>query len=270
MGSRPPWDIARWLRRPLELLLGTGIPLLGYFSVARGEIPLGPLSGFLAALLLAGWHILTVNDLLFERQPFAPEKLWQTKNLIPVWLAPAVAVGLLLPLGNSAPGLALIIFNWDLYAWRGKRSWQSALFHHLLGGGLHFLLGATAAGLDAIAPVLPQTLFFALAMAGASCHHDANHAAEDLAQGYATGAVRFGRDRWWRLGLVPMLGAQAALWFATCELRNPFLAAFVVYFSLYLSVTFRDTPGAIPWFRPLCRLAYAAAGLWILFVRLLD
>ena len=178
-----------------------------------------------------------------------------------------VSIGLMFRQGGTAMVLLLVMLNWDVYALWGKRRWGSGLLHNFLGGGLHFLLGAVAAGAPDLVFTLPLSLYFALTMTGAALHHDALHADEDREQGYRTGAVAFGRNRWWRLGVVPLLLAQPALAWAGRDFLGPFAAAFAVYLGLYLVFSCRPSPGERPLFRSLCRLAYAVAGLAYLVAR---
>jgi hypothetical protein len=255
------------LRRPLELLLGTGIPLVGFFSVTGSAEPFRSLWLFVPAIVLAGWHILKVNDLCFERKSLSHHQPFRPASLFPVSVFPVVAVGLLFRQGLTAMILLLIMLNWDAYARWGKRHWGSGLLHNFVGGGLHFLLGAVAAGAPDLVSALPLSLYFALTMAGAALHHDALHADEDREQGYRTGAVAFGRNRWWRLGVIPLLLAQPLLAWADRDFLVPFAAAFAVYLGLYLVFSCQPDPGTRPLFRSLCRLAYAAAGLAYLAAR---
>jgi 4-hydroxybenzoate polyprenyltransferase len=260
--------LSTWFRRPLELLLGTGIPLVGFFSVVDSTERLGVLWLFLPAIVLAGWHILKVNDLVFDRGSSAHRGPLRPSDAFPVLVFPVVSMGLMFRQGGTAMVLLLVMLNWDVYALWGKRHWGSGLLHNLVGGGLHFLLGAVAAGAPDILSPMPLALYFALTMTGAAFHHDALHADEDRAQGYRSGAVVFGKSRWWRLGLMPLLLAQPALILAGRDFLVPFAAAFAVYFALYLVFSVRANSGGTPIFRSLCRLIYAVAGLAYLAMRM--
>jgi hypothetical protein len=259
----------RTLRRPLELALGMGIPLAGFLLVAESSAQLRILWTLLPAMLLAGWHVLRINDLLFLRPEPTVDQLFQLRNLVPIGVCPLLATALLSRNEAAALVLVLVMLNWDSYARWGKRHWAGGLVHNALGGGLHFLLGATAAGgVDTLSALAFPTLFFALTMAGAGCHHDALHEAEDRVHGYRTGAVAWGARRWWLLGIAPMAAAQVALAFSPPPLAVPFAVAFLAYLALYLGFARRLAPHADPAFRALCRIAYALAGIAFVVIRL--
>ncbi len=251
--------------RTVELLFGTGIPLVGFFSCCQpGNVQSGLLWMY-PLLLVAGWHILVVNDIFFDREN-SRMKTWQ---MVPVIAVPPLLVVAGLRQQMLVTMLFLIIINWNLYSYFGKRNWMSGLFHNFAGGFLHFLAGVAGAGGD-IAASLPMAFFFAFAMTAGAMHHDAAHAEEDSSMKYDTGAVSFGAIRWWRLGIIPMLAAAPLLFLQGGLFMKCFAAACILYAVLYAVMYSRiEKTENMLVFRILCRLVFAAAAMVFIGFKLL-
>ncbi|HBC89735.1 MAG TPA: hypothetical protein DCZ94_22580 [Lentisphaeria bacterium] len=253
--------------RIVELLFGTGIPLVGFACATKGIENLADLYWFYAFLLLTGWHVLAVNDICFDRKSFR----FSIKYFPPLVMAPAI----LLYFSTQKPVFVLILFliiiNWNIYSVYGKYNWLTGMFHNFSGGVLHFLAGVAAAGCTDMYQYSAQALFFGFAMLSGAMHHDACHSSEDMERDYRTGAVVFGKRIWWRLGIMPMI---AGIVFLLCTKDMPFMFCFCFSSSLYLIMysavnTWKLNNGML-YFRILCRLAFATGAVAYIALRLLK
>ncbi len=206
---------------------------------------------------MMGWHTLLVNDMAFHRNRLRGSLF----RLAVAVTTAVVSIGLAVSSREYAAAgcLAAMAVNWNFYSLVGKHSFLTALAANFCGGMLHFAIGAAFAG-AAIDGMIGYALYFGFTMAGASMHHDAVDAEEDAHAGYVTGAVRFGRVRWWRFGVVPIATANAIL-ALHCARDALLLAAFGGYLVVYCR--FRRGPfdtDRLHAFRLSCRAIYGLSG----------
>ncbi len=250
--------------RMTELLFATGIPLAGFMGSAASAADLQRLLWFLPVLLAAGWHVISVNDRFFRPERARSGKLGESSTFISFFLVPPAVGFTLMNAGMFAAFVVmlLIILNWDIYSISGKRGWLSGLAHNFAGGGLHYLLGAAAASQSFTQRTWAEAVFFALAMTCGAMHHDAADFPEDLVNGYETGAVKFGYERWWQLGIVPMALSLLFLYCAEREFAVCFGLACTAYFTAYIAFS-SGALGGLQYalFRKACRIIFAFCGL---------
>jgi len=244
--------------RIIELLFGTGIPMVGFFCAVRNMEGLSLLYIAYPLLLITGWHVLAVNDICFDRKKFS----FSLKYFLPIIVVPIILGIFCLQKPVFALVLFLIIVNWNIYSVYGKYHWLTGLFHNFSGGLLHFLAGIAAAGCSDMFQFAPQALFFGFAMLSGAVHHDASHSAEDLDHNYRTGAVVFGEFNWWRLGILPMFVGMIFLLHTN---DMPFMLSFCIstsiYFVLYLAMSTFKPAGYMLYFRLFCRIAFAIGAI---------
>lgn len=242
--------------RFIEFLFAAGLPLIGYCLAITSHNALPQIWLMLIATGLSGAHILTFNDACF------PERRG-TLRLV------GVHACILAPLfifvcsrGHHGAVLALLamVVNWDLYAWIGKRNWLLSLLHHFIGGALHVSVGFLFAGGDWRQAAFVG-VYFGLCMVGGAMHHEAIDVDEDHAAGFVSGAVRFGFQRWFVLGAVPM--TLAHLWLL--QQLNCFSAVMLTAFAVYIVLLLVDAARRIDHcramaFRMNCRILYGLAG----------
>lgn len=265
-------EIAVWnviiRSRLAELFFATGISLIGFMLATKNIDTLYNFIWFYPVTLLAGWHVLAVNDFFFSDKHFPRrEELLSPAFFLPVFLVPVAGTLVLLEIGNwsFATSIALTVVNWDIYSIFGKRRWISGLLHNSLAGALHFSIGLTAAGCLFFHEFRPETIFFALAMTGAAIHHDASHTLEDFMHDYKTGAVVFGHSCWWRCAIIPMSFSLLPLCYCNNLFSMVFVFSLIIYLISYiifnLSFSGEDFTRRYSIFRTLCRVIFALGGL---------
>lgn len=254
--------------RSSEILLATGIPLIAFFSSINQLSAINRLLWLYPLLIIAGWHVIAVNDLLFDKSVSKKEKLFKFKIFIPVILVPLAVICLIPSIPSVSISLLLIMLNWDLYSAFGKNYWHTGLFHNFLGGFLHFCAGAYGGGNVQNPHLWAMGLFLALAMSSGAMHHDAIDFQEDSQQLYITGAVRFGADRWWRLAPIPLLLAQVLFCFTPILFSLCFGISSMFYLCVYLIAAFGEKPSCRSWFRFVCRLIFACGSVIYIFFHL--
>ncbi|MFZ2657179.1 MAG: hypothetical protein WAX69_19750 [Victivallales bacterium] len=252
--------------RIVEIFFGTGIPMVGFVCAVKSAGGLIDICWFYPLLFLTGWHIITVNDICFDRSSFR----FSMKYIPSLVFVPLILAGVIFLKPAFIIILFLIILNWDIYSSYGKYNWLTGLFHNFTGGILHFLVGVAAAGgMDLFAYYAPA-LFFGFAMLSGAIHHDAGHLSEDSCRKYKTGAVVFGDFSWWRLGVIPML---AGIIFLLITKDMLFMFCFCIssslYFGLYSITATWKFNNYMLYFRVFCRLAFAIGALVYIVVRLL-
>lgn len=250
--------------RFVEFLFAAGLPLIGYCLAITSLDALPYIWLMLIATGLTGAHILAFNDACFpERRQTARLLCMHACILVPLFI-------FVWNRGHHAAVLALVlmIVNWDLYAWTGKRNWLLSLLHHCIGGTLHVAAGFLFAGGDWRQATFVG-VYFGLCMAGAAMHHEAIDVDEDHTAGFSSGAVRFGFRRWFVLGIVPMTLAHLWLLQQIDRFAVLMLSAFAVYIVLLVVCTVRsiDHRRAMV-FRMYCRIVYGLAGAVYLLWRL--
>jgi len=252
--------------RITEIIFGTGIPMVGFICAVKNTGALFDLFWIYPLLLLTGWHIITVNDICFDRGNFR----FSMKYFPSLVLVPLLLAGIFFLKPAFVLVLFLTILNWNIYSLYGKYNWLTGLFHNFAGGILHFLVGVTAAGCTDLFPYYAQALFFGFAMISGAVHHDACHFLEDSRRNYRTGAVVFGEAIWWRLGVIPMLAGTI---FLLCSKDMLFMFCFCLssssYFVLYSATATWKFNNYMLYFRILCRFAFAMGALAYIAVRLL-
>ena len=263
--AAPKWILGS---RVAELFFATGIPVTGFALAAKNVATLDNFIWFYPVTLLAGWHVLAVNDLFFSDKNFpGRDKLLSTAFFLPIFFVPVVVALILLQIGNGSfvAAIVLTVINWDIYSVWGKRRWLSGLLHNSLAGAFHFSIGLTAVGCPIFCEFRAETIFFALAMSGAVMHHDASHSVEDSMRKYKTGAVVFGRERWWKLAVVPMFFCLQTLFYCEKLFSMVFTFSLIVYSISYIIFIFLSSYGdparRYSLFRGLCRAIFALGGL---------
>lgn len=227
-----------------------GSPAAGLRMTALG------LGALLLVALPAGAHVYLVNDICDrQRDRINPERRHSplargalSTRTAWVWalvlvLAALGAAGTLLGWVGLAV-VAAIVVNWDTYAWYGRRGhspygepagesggarrrasgWGKchpvlAAGHNLVGGGLHFLLGMSAA--DALAGRFAcgewdggaalWTGYFGLLFLAGHFHHVARQAEADRGAGVTTVATLWGVRAALLAGAVVLVGSTAWL-----------------------------------------------------------
>lgn len=257
--------------RLAEIFFATGIPTVGFFSVFVNDTQLYRLLWFYPVLILAGWHVVAVNDLFFDKSLSKRAGLGRLSVSLPLFFVPFVIAWSAFLSVPFCIYVALTVINWDIYSVRGKNHWASCMVHNFLAGGLHFMIGTAGADYSDMANVWPMALFFAFAMSAGAMHHDAMHFVEDLQKGYRTGAVCFGMEKWWSLGIIPMSLSLPFLYFAPFTFSLCFSGAAILYFMAYtVTVASANGPAGAIWFRTACRAIFAAAGLGFCAISLLK
>jgi 4-hydroxybenzoate polyprenyltransferase len=129
-------------------------------------------------------------------------------------------------------GIATLSLLYSYSPRLGKGTLIAASFNHLIGGGLHFLLGySVARAIDARGVAL--SLVFGLVFAAGHLNQEVRDYEFDSANGIGTIAVTFG-----------------------C--RRGFLASFYLFTTAYLLIVILAALGVLP------RILLASAGLWLL------
>ncbi|HYF65921.1 MAG TPA: UbiA family prenyltransferase [Herpetosiphonaceae bacterium] len=127
--------------------------------------------------------------------------------LVAAYVAFAALGGLAVALGTGIMALSLLYSCSPRF---GKGAPIMGSINHLLGGALHFLLGASVAhALDARA--LVSSLFFGLVFAGGHLNQEVRDYEGDLLNGICTNAVVFGRERAFLASLGMFTAAYALL-----------------------------------------------------------
>lgn len=234
-------QVVRVVRWP-ELVLLAGAPGLGLLARSSPQRGVGALVAVAGALAVAvvplGAHVFLVNDICDRlRDRINPERLagplargaWPVR-VAWAWALGSALVGLLLTgmlLGAvTAAVAAVILLNWDLYAWsarpRAPRAADSrwgkchpllGAGHNLLGGGLHFMLGVAAAG--GAWPLRGEELlwggYFGLLCLAGYFHHVARQEEADRASGLRTPATLWGRRPTLLVGAGVLVGSSLFL-----------------------------------------------------------
>jgi 4-hydroxybenzoate polyprenyltransferase len=240
-----------WSTRGLEVCLLQASPLLGAYLGGLGLHGRDPSR---AALLLLGSTALTAHVFLFNdwadyrRDARDPPRAGSSVNgygigrghiarvaivlLILANVAFAVLGKPALLLGNGIAALSLL---YSFSPRLGKSTPIAASLNHLIGGGLHFLLGySVARAVDAKGVVIG--LVFGLVFAAGHLNQEVRDYEADLANGVGTVAVTFG-----------------------C--RRGFLASFGLFTTAYLLIVALAALGVLP------RILLAAAIVWLLQAR---
>jgi hypothetical protein len=253
--------------RVTEILFGTGIPMVGFICAVKSIDALFDLCWFYPLLLLTGWHVVTVNDICFDREKFKfSMKYFPSLVAVPLILASAL---LLKPAFVIV--MFLIVLNWNIYSLYGKFNWLTGMFHNFSGGVLHFLAGVTAAGCTDIYQYAVPAMFFGFAMLSGSMHHDACHFLEDAVRKYRTGAVVLGESNWWRLGIYPMLAG--IIFLLSCRdmpLMFCFCISSSIYLIMYSLISTWKFNNYMLYFRMHCRIAFALGAIAYIVIRLLK
>lgn len=246
-----------------ELVFAGGLPIIGYVAACERFGALANIWVMVLSTAACGWHILVVNDLCF---PGAVVSRW---NVAAAIVLPISGIWLACSLGNrmAVALLALMIVNWNLYSALFKKQWSLILICNFFGGFLHYAVGMQFAVGD-VYRCDRQAVFFGLLMMGASMHHDAIDVEEDRVAGYASGAVRWGRSLWWRLGLIPIACGTGMLLLEKSVFTTAFVGAFVAYFVAYRITARTDfSDASLATFRFVSRILYGVAGMIFLGVR---
>lgn len=243
-----------------------GIPIAGYIVGMESISQLSNIWIMLISTSIIGWHILEFNDACF------PSKTVPTSRLFITVLLPVVSFFIAMNHGyfKAAVCLLLMIFNWHLYSFLFKGFFPMSLVHNFCGGFLHFSVGTLFSSLEPQLPV-PHGLYFGLMMTGASMQHDALDFEEDKRAGYKTGAVCFGRETWWRLGIIPLISANVILLTQGSMFSYILVAAFVIYTAFYChfyrgNLEHKD----LQFFRTVSRVIYGSAGTLFIGLRIVQ
>jgi len=247
-----------------EVILSLGIPAIGYMCAAE-KIDSGGLIWQIPVVLIAAWHVIMINDRSFGKDISATQVFFENRNQAGSILIPI----LILPVIYFSPLFGCVVFitmlNWDIYSLKGKRHWLTGLCHNFFGGALHLMIGISAAAkfadLQSLLHYWPEILFFAFTMTAGAMHHDSFDYVEDKAANYATGAVRFSPNLWWRLAVVPFITGCAMLPFCETRLSISFAISSIIYLLAYSFVALRRNPSSILLFRKVCRGAFMAGAL---------
>ncbi len=260
------------LSRTAEIVFGCGLPITAFFVTANTGEPF-PTKNFLMLipfLLMTSVHVITFNDLCFNRRNPLTSATRKFHLKITLLLIPALIL-FLVPLWPSLCFmLLLIILNWDIYSYAGKKHWLSGWLHNLAGGILHFLAGASHLGVEGALSEWPMAFYFGLAMASGAIHHDALHHEEDSRNSYETGAVVFGPNLWWRMGFIPLLTAIPLLLFTPVDFALCFGLASLVYFFFYVALVIFPNPSEKIWFRVVCRLIFSVSAAFLVAIRIFS
>ncbi len=247
--------------RPAELLFASGIPVCGFaYSLCQFSDTFNFI-WFYPVILLSGWHVLAVNDYFTSGKERGRKSFLQIQIFFPFFILPPILSVILLDNLPLLTVMTITVLNWDLYSMFGKKGWFSGILHNFIAGGIHFILGATAVSNPGMIGIWPEALFFSLAMTGAAMHHDASHFSEDMGNGYRTGAVMFGYEKWWRMALIPMLFSIFPLYFATNLFCLVFGIALSLYFISYFLFLFVFPGRHLRLFRSICRGIFSLAAL---------
>jgi 1,4-dihydroxy-2-naphthoate octaprenyltransferase len=135
-------------------------------------------------------------------------------------------------------GIAVLSLLYSLAPRLGKSTPIAASLNHLVGGGLHFLLGYTLlSAVDARGVAL--SIFFGLVFAAGHLNQEVRDHEFDLANGIATSAVAFG-----------------------C--RRGFLASFCLFSAAYLLIVALAALGVLPKLMLLSAIAWLLQARWSL------
>lgn len=255
--------------RVAEVVLSLGIPAVGYLHCVSRTPEFHSLYWQIPVILLASYHVITVNDSSFGKETSIYRVFTDGQNLFAALILPV----LLLPALYFSPLFGALIFltmlNWDIYSLKGKRSWIAGLVHNFMGGALHFLIGVAAAANFADMAILlqywPEMMFFALVMTAGAMHHDSFDVDEDRAADYVTGAVKFSPDIWWRLAAIPFVSGTLMLLFADKIFSSSFIISSSLYLCLYIAISLTSNPSRVILFRSLCRLIFVGGALIYLY-----
>jgi 4-hydroxybenzoate polyprenyltransferase len=249
--------------RLVEFVFAGGLPIIGYCLAIATVSELEAIWLMMLVTGLTGFHILAFNDACFK-----PGR--NIRNLLGMHI---VGLGMLYVVvwqqGHHAAviALALMVVNWDLYAWAGKRHWFPSILHHCIGGALHVGAGYLFASSDWRSAAM-YGLYFGLAMAGAAMHHEAIDIDEDRDGGYRTGAVRFGMRWWFFCGAIPMTVAHLILTREGTIFETTMVSAFLCYGILLVLFAARGINHQHAMvFRMCCRITYGIAGAVYLYLR---
>jgi len=247
-----------------EVILSLGIPAIGYLCVVK-KVELESLIWQVPVILIAAWHVIRINDSSFGKNISLRQVFFDNDNLTGAVLVPFLIIPsiYLSPLFGSL--IFLTMLNWDIYSLKGKRNWIAGLCHHFIAGAFHLMIGisltAKFADMHIFLQYWPEIVFFAFTMTAGAMHHDSFDYAEDRAANYATGAVKFSPDRWWRLAVFPFIAGSAMLPFCEGCFRISFAFSSAIYFLAYSLVSFRKKPSSLLLFRKICRGAFIIGAL---------
>lgn len=212
--------------RSLEVLALQASPILG---AVLGGFSLGWHDSFRLSVLLLGSlaltaHVFVFNDWTGHRTDIRARKratvVFSRRGISSRQVA-RLAIALLVLsnvafafVSNKAVLIGAGITTLSLlYSWSssfGKSTPIAASLNHLIGGGLHFLLGYTLFhDLDSRGLVL--SLFFGLVFAAGHLNQEVRDFDSDLLNGITTGAVLFGRKRAFLASLSLFIVAYAML-----------------------------------------------------------
>jgi hypothetical protein len=247
-----------------EVVLSLGIPAVAYVATTNSIESASLIPGIFFSLLGA-WHVIVVNDDSFASRESLGSFFLAKKHFIPKLAAPALVAASFAHTPLLATVILGTIISWDIYSLYGKNDWRFSLVFNFIGGAAHFLIGVACASgsfaefVEFAVREAPETIFFAFAMVAGAMHHEAYDVEEDRVGGYATGAVKFSPDRWWRLASLPMMAAVISLFSADSLFRNCFLVATGAYFAFYSVFALSAVPSRKTGFRVLCRFAFILA-----------
>ena len=252
------------ISRCSEMLLSLGIPSVAYIA-SNGNMEIRELIPRITLILLGAWHVVTVNDDSFGCRPPSIRFLTTRKNIIPKLLVPAILTASTPFLPVTGVVILVTIISWDMYSLWGKRDWRGSLIFNCVGGGTHFLIGLACASQASFArfaeltqSMIPEIIFFALAMTSGAMHHESFDSVEDAHAKYVTGAVKFSPNIWWRLAAIPLTIAILPLFFTQPLFKDCFLATTATYLAVYAVYSTKRRPAVKRGFRVLCRIVFVA------------
>ncbi len=268
------WSILKLLNKILnyacrnrfaELVFAGGLPIIGYIVGMNHFDQLFEIWIMMIATCFVGWHIQVVNDVCF------PEKRVSPAKLIIAGLLPVFSFIITIHSGyyDASLFLFLMIINWHIYSRFFKGFFPMSLLHNFCGGFLHTGVGMLFSGME-IDQAMVYGIYFGFMMTGASMQHDALDYREDKNAGYRTGAVYFGREKWWRLGAAPIILANIILIFECTIFRAFLLTAFLIYILCYIyfyNKKFDELNLLL--FRFISRIIYGLAGVVYISVRIM-
>lgn len=271
--------------RALEVLLLQASPLLGAAFAGVSALGLGRLVILLVGSVLLTAHVFVFNDWAGQRadlnDPRRAPHVFANHGISSVTVA-ALAVALLaaamvplaalgftaVVLGAAIAGLGILYSDTDA-AGKGVPVFASLI--HLLGGGLHFLLGYTVVG-TVDANGLAIALFFGLVFAGGHLNQEVRDHDADRRSGIRTTAVAFGPRRALVSSLVVFSAAyvELAVLAALDVVPRPLLWAAALLWPLHVVCTLRALRGGpgfdqARWLQRRYRFLFAVVGVVMAF-----
>lgn len=266
----------RLISRLSEVVLSLGIPAVAYIA-SNGNPDIREIIPRIILILFGAWHVIAVNDEAFASH-IPPLKILVTKkHAFPKWTAPSLLLVLIPLFPVTATIILFTIISWDVYSLFGKCDYRGSLAFNFIGGASHYLIGLACASNTSFARFAeitcentPEIVFFALAMTSGAMHHESFDATEDADAGYATGAVKFSPDLWWRLGAFPLALAIFPLLATSQPFKYCFLAATTAYFASYAIFSFYHHPSRKQRFRLICRTAFVMAAAIFAYCKIVS